>query len=252
MGHGRLERMHDPPLNAYGAAFADVYDDWYGDVSDVEATVERLRALAEGRAVVELGVGTGRLAIPLAAAGLTVFGVDASPEMMAVLASKQPRPSVVAVLADMARLPFGDGSVGLVFAAFNTFFNLGSGEQQSRGFAEAARVIGPGGRFVVEAFVPPLDQMPETGVSVRDESPDSVTVTSSRHDALDQTITGEHVVVTPDDVARRRWSLRYATPDQLDVMAAAAGLVVEWRASSWAREPFDEESDVHVSCYRRT
>ena len=120
----------------------------------------------------------------------------------------------------MSCLPLADSGLGLVFAAFNTFFNLSSAESQRCCFEEVARVLHPAGRFVVEGFVPPPDGMPLRGVSVRDESGEAVTVTASRHDPEHQIIAGEHVEVTPDDVIRRPWLIRYATPGQLDDMAA--------------------------------
>ena len=113
----------------YGQGFADVYDDWYGDVSDVDATVEGVLALLEGQGagpVLELGVGTGRLALPLAGRGVEVVGVDASEEMLARLRAKPGADGVRAVHGDMAHLGdlALDGPFAVVFAAFNTFFNL--------------------------------------------------------------------------------------------------------------------------------
>lgn len=243
--------MQDHPLGRYGAEFADVYDDWYGDVSDVTATVTSLRELSAGRPVLELGVGTGRVAIPLATEGAVVFGIDASREMLDVLESKAPA-TIIAIVGDMGCLPFVDSSMGLVFAAYNTFFNLSSADAQRRCFAEVTRVVRPGGRFVVEGFVPPPEGMPETGASVRNASDDEVTVTTTRHDPVSQIITGEHVVVSPDDVVRRPWRLRYASPRQLDEMAASVGLELESRVSSWSGGPYDHESELHVSTYRPT
>ena len=251
MGHGRLVRMHDHPPDRYGAAFADVYDEWYGDVSDTAATVAGLRGLATGR-VLELGVGTGRIGVPLADAGSLVLGLDASREMLAVLATKRSEDMPIAILADMSRLPFADSTMQLVFAAFNTMFNLTTELAQRRCIAEAARVLGPSGRLAIECFVPPPDAMPARGASVRHASTESVTVMTSKHDPADQTILGEHVEVTPDRVTRRPWALRYASPDQLDSMAAAAGLSLESRTASWSGRAFDESSDAHVSVYRPT
>ena len=251
MGHGRLERMHDQPPGRYGAVFADVYDDWFAGVSDTEATVAGLSALGIQGHVLELGVGTGRIALPLAERGGSVLGLDASREMLDVLAAKPATGSpVVTVLADMVGLPFADSTVAMVFAAFNTFFNLTTEAAQHECMAEAARVLEPSGRFVVECFVPAPEGMPARGASVRDASDDSVTVTTSRHDELTQVINGEHVEVTPEGVVRRPWALRYASPDQLDAMAAVAGLVLESRTASFSGEDFDDASESHVSVYR--
>jgi len=244
--------MQDRAPGRYGATFADVYDEWYGDVSDIVATVAGLRSLSDGHPTLELGVGTGRLAIPLAAAGEVVYGLDASVEMIEVLTSKPQPTRVLAAIGDMTRLPFVDSTMGVVFAAFNTFFNLATTDSQQACFSEAARVLRPGGRFAVEAFVPPPEGMPERGASVRDAGEESVTVTTTRHDPTTQVIVGEHVQVTPDEVTRRPWVIRYAYPAQLDAMAEAVALELETRLASWAGEPHHEGAAAHVSVYRRT
>jgi len=243
--------MHDDAPGRYGAMFADVYDAWYSDISDVTATVAWLRRLGGDQSVLELGVGTGRVAIPLAAAGAIVVGIDASLEMLEVLATKPRAPTLATIVGDMSCLPIADSGVDLVFVAFNTLFNLSSAESQRRCFEEVARVLRPGGRFVVEGFVPPVDGMPLRGVSVRDTTGDAVTVITSRHDPDLQLITGEHVEVTPDDVKRRPWVIRYTSPGQLDDMATAAALALESRVASWSDDPFDQDSEHHVSVYRR-
>ncbi len=149
--------MHEYGPGTYGASFADVYDDWYGNVSDVSATVAGVSALADGGAVLELGVGTGRIAIPLAAAGVDVVGVDASAEMLGRLGAKPGSRTVGVILADIAALPVADGRFAVAFAAFNTFFNLTDDDAQRRCVHRLAEVLRPGGRFVVEGFVPPRD-----------------------------------------------------------------------------------------------
>ena len=141
--------MHGYRPGTYGASFADVYDDWYGTISDVDATVAALSRLAGRGLVVELGVGTGRIALPLAADGATVIGIDASPDMLARLRAKPHADRVCVTVADMAELPLAAGRAGLVFAAFNTFFNLPDAAAQRRALTEVARVLAPGGRFVV-------------------------------------------------------------------------------------------------------
>ena len=126
--------------DTYGESFADVYDDWYADVSDVDATVAMIARLAGDGPVLELGVGTGRLAIPLAAAGVRVIGIDASPSMLRLLDEKPGADAVTAVLADMAHLAEGPGAEEIAaagpytvaFAAFNTFFNLVTPDDQRR------------------------------------------------------------------------------------------------------------------------
>lgn len=238
----------------YGRAFADVYDDWYAGVSDVDATVAELVELAGDGPVLELGIGTGRLAIPLAERGphLTVVGIDASEEMLARL-SARPHPSTLAAhVGDMVDdLPTGPFS--LVFVAYNTIFNLLTAERQQACFHAVASRLAAGGRFVVEAFVP--DDPPRDGdhVDVRTLSADRVVLSISRHDSAGQRADGQFVELTEAGGVRLRpWSIRYAPPDELDLMAGRAGLDVEHRWEAFGRVPFRASSARHVTVYRRT
>jgi SAM-dependent methyltransferase len=241
--------------DSYGAAFADVYDDWYGDVSDVAATVAALRELAGAGPLLELGVGTGRLALPLAAAGVEVHGLDASEAMLARLRAKPGGDAVTLTLGDMATdLPAGPFT--LVLCAYNTFFNLGSEEAQAVCFAGVAARLRPGGRFVLEAFVPeafvPEDpRRSGSSVEVRDLALDRVVLSVARYDASTQDAHGQFVELTEAGGVRLRpWAIHWATPTQLDEMATAAGFALERRSAGWSGEPFTAASDEHVSIYR--
>jgi SAM-dependent methyltransferase len=241
---------YEPP--SYGEAMADVYDEWYAELGDVAATVATLTRLAAGGPVLELGVGTGRLAIPVAEAGLDVSGVDVSPAMLARLRAKPGGQLVAASVGDMARdedLPSGPFAV--VVVAFNTFFSLTSADDQARCFAAVAARLAPGGTFVLEGFVPD-DELIEAGsrVEVRSLSAHRVVLTVSRHDAAAQRSEGQFVELTEEGGVRLRpWSLRYAPPDELDAMAAAVGLVLAERWASWDGAPFTDDSTHHVSRY---
>ena len=141
--------------STYGDRFADVYDDWYHDVSDVDATVARVAALAtpRGGRVLELGAGSGRLAIPLADRDLEVWAVDASAAMVERLRAKPGAEAVHAVVGDMAELALpGAPPFAVVLCAFNTFFNLTTAEAQQRCLARVADALAPGGSLVLEAF----------------------------------------------------------------------------------------------------
>jgi SAM-dependent methyltransferase len=243
---------------AYGEAFADVYDEWYAGVSDVDATVSFLGALAAGGPVLELGVGTGRLAVPLAARGIDIWGVDASPAMLRALAAKADavRVRVHAVLGDIADIALeSDGAprFAVVFAAYNTLFNVVDVEGQARCVARAASLLAPGGRLVVEAFVPP-DDLDERagGVALRTLSADRVVLTATRHDHAAQLLSGQHVEFTTEPLGARArpWHIRYLSPDQLDTLAAAPGLRLERRDAGWQGEPFTAAATMHVSVYR--
>jgi SAM-dependent methyltransferase len=239
---------------AYGEAMADVYDEWYGGVSDVDATVAaltRLSTAAGGGRVLELGVGTGRLALPLSAAGVEVAGIDISPAMVARLRAKPGGDRLDVVVGDMADdLP--PGPYAIVFVAFNTLFSLTSAEAQARCFAAVAARLEPGGCFVVEAFVPD-DDLIDGGarVEVRSLTADRVVLTVSRHDAAEQGVEGQFVELTEAGGIRLRpWSLRYAPPAELDAMAVGAGLALADRWSSWDETPFTADSTHHISVYR--
>jgi SAM-dependent methyltransferase len=235
--------------SSYGDAFADVYDDWYRDVSDIAATVSTVAELAAGGQVLELGIGTGRLAIPLAAHGCSVTGVDSSPKMLAQLAVNDPDGTVVGVLGDMVDdLP--DGPFAVVLVAYNTLFNLLSAERQQACLSRVAQVLTPDGCLVVEAIVP----HPHHGsqVSVRTLSADRVVLSVSVHDAAGQRAEGQFVELTEAGGVRLRpWSIRYSTPDELDDMAARAGLARRYRWGGFDRCEFGDDSALHVSVYTR-
>src|SRR5688500_4899290 len=155
---------YDP--TAYGAAIADVYDDLYrDDAMATTAAIRCLRDLAGGGAVLELGVGTGRLALPLAASGLPVHGIDASREMLDRLAAKPGGPDIDVTLADFSSFEV-PGPFALAVLVFNTIFALPDQDAQVRCFECVAAHLEPGGCFVVEAFVPNPARFHE-GQSVR-------------------------------------------------------------------------------------
>jgi SAM-dependent methyltransferase len=237
--------------SSYGDAFADVYDEWYHDVSDVDATVELLVELAAPFAplpVLELGVGTGRLAIPLAARGLDVVGLDASAAMLTKLSENDRGGTVVGRLGDMVDGQPA-GPFALVFVAYNTFFGLLSEARQQACFDSVAQRLTPGGGFVIEAFVP--EPQPGSSVTVRSMTVDSVTLSVTTHDESAQTAQGQYISLSESGGVRiRPWAIRYASVDQLDAMAAAAGFYVAERWEDPARTPFGVDSSRHVTVYR--
>jgi SAM-dependent methyltransferase len=237
--------------STYGDAFADIYDDWYRDVSDVEATVDLIAELAGPRAdlpVLELGVGTGRLAVPLAATGRRVVGVDSSSAMLAKLAENDPTGSVTVHLGDMVDgLPAGPFAVA--FVAFNTMFNLLDEHRQQACFAAVAARLTPGGAFVVEAFVP--ERRSGSSVAVRSMTVDSVVLSVATNDDATQIAQGHYVSFSESNGVRLRpWVIRYATVEQLDTMASTAGFRVAERWEDPRRTPFSAESARHITVYR--
>lgn len=243
--------------STYGERFADVYDDWYAGVTDAEACAGQVTALVAevgGGPVLELGVGSGRLALPMAERGLEVHGLDSSPAMLERLRAKPGGDAILTTVGDMATIPLTDPPpFAVVLVAFNTLFNLTNEGDQRRCLTRVAELLAPQGRLVVEAFVP-RDDLPATAersVTPRHITADEVVLTVSQHDPEAQTITGQHVHLTEAGTRLRPWHLRYLTPAQLDELASAAGLALVDRSAGWRGEPFGPDSEVHVSTYRK-
>ncbi len=243
--------------SSYGDAFADVYDEWYADVSDVGATVAAVTALAAGGRVLELGIGSGRLALPLARAGVDVWGIDASAAMVERLRAKPGGDRVRVAIGDMAALddelaavPDGASArFAVVFAAFNTFLNLTARDAQLACLRASARRLDPGGCVVIEAFVPDLDA-PRSGVEARTVEADRVVLSVSRRASDGRTVDGQHIEITERGIKLRPWRISCLTPDDLDSLAAAAGLRLDERWSNWDATPFGTGDTVHISIYR--
>ena len=235
--------------STYGDRIADVYDEWYRDATDVEgtvATVARLAAsVANGRqgSVLELGIGTGRLAVPMLEAGLTVTGVDASAAMVAKLREKV-GDRIPVTISDFTDVPV-EGRWDVALLAFNALLNLTTTEAEVRCLRRCGEAAS---RVVVETFVPG-DAAPQNAVEVKHAGADEVRLSAYRID--DGVVHGSVVSITEDGIKLRPWTVRLATPDELDAIAAEAGLAVEHRWSGWREEPFDAASDRAVTVYRR-
>lgn len=233
--------------NDYGEQFADVYDEWYEDLDDVDSVVRFVVDLADSQPVLELGVGTGRLAIPLSR-HVPVAGVDNSPSMVTRLLARpdvDPRLtiSVGHMVRDMPRGPFA-----VVLIAYNTLFNLLSAEEQRACLAEAEKRLMVGGHVIIDAFVPDdaLTNVTEQGTQV--VRGDRLVESRSWVDTSKQLMGGSFVDELGND---RTWQVRYASPEEIDEMANAAGLIRESRYSSYVREPFTEASSRHISVFGR-
>jgi SAM-dependent methyltransferase len=236
-------------IASYGDAAAAAYDRVHAPDA---AAVACLARLAGPGPVLELGIGTGRLALPLAEHGLEVHGIDASAAMVAKLRAKPGGDRVTVTMGDFADVEV-DGRFALVFVAFNTFFALVTAEAQQRCFANVARHLEPNtGRFVMTAFVPdPSRFVRDQHLEVAHVGLDGARLNASRHDAAAQRVDSLIMYVSNDGVQTWPARLRYAYPAELDAMATAAGFELEERWSSWSGEPFDEtDSPQHVSVYR--
>ncbi len=235
--------------DAYGRSFADVYERWYDGVSDARATARFVAERCGTGPVVEVGVGSGRLAVPLTEAGCAVIGVDASAPML----DRCPRaPGLTLVRADMRALPLA-GPIAGALIAFNTLFNLTSEAEQLDLLVALASTLADDGSVVIEALdVSALASGPEHSIGVRSVDDHGLTVSATQMDRNKQTLSGQHLQIDDRGVVVRPWRLRWLTPTQLDRLADRAGLTLHERYRSWRCEPFVDGSETHISVYRRT
>ena len=233
---------------SYGDRVADVYDQLFHP-PDTDAAVAYLADLVGSGRALELAVGTGRLALPLAHRGVDVSGIDASEKMVAKLRGKPGGSGMPVAIGDFPAVDV-DGRFSLIFIAYNTFFVLLDPAAQSRCFERVAVHLEPGGRFVVEGFVPDPGRF-ERGqhVEVTQVAFDYAVFSVSRHDAATQRVDSLLVRVSDDGVRTWPVRLRYSYPGELDLMAERAGLRLEHRWGGYGREPFTDDSVKHVSVY---
>ena len=233
----------------YGDRIAGVYDTMMTVLPDPADCADRLAELAGPGPALELGVGTGRVALPLAARGVEVHGIDASAAMVEGLRAKPGGDAVTVTLGDFAGVPV-EGSYPLVYVVFNTFFSLLTQDQQVGCFAAVAGRLAPGGAFVLTGFVPD-PTLYSGGQSVRttELGLDLVRLDAARHDPVAQRVDFQHVVLSGDGIRLYPGAVRYAWPSELDLMARLAGLRLRERWGGWRREPFGAASGGHVSVY---
>ncbi len=232
----------------YGEKIADVYDDWYS--SPDESSITLLSDLAQGGRVLELGIGTGRIAVPLQEKGIDVSGIDASPSMLAKLRDKPAGKDIPVTIGDFCEVP-AEGRYDLIFIVFNTFFSLTTQESQLLCLENVARHLTPRGVFLIEAFVPDIGRF-DRGQSVRatDVDGNRVNIDVSRHDPLGQLVTSQHLVLSEKGVRLYPVTIRYTWPSELDMMARVAGMKLDDRWGDWKRGRFSADSGKHISVYR--
>lgn len=232
---------------------ASVYDEEAADMfapEVVEPAVDLLARLAGPGQALGFAVGTGRIAIPLHRRGVQVTGIELSPAMAALLRSKEGGADIPVVIGDMATTVV-PGEFSLVFVPWNSISNLRTQDEQVECFRNAARHLVPGGRFVVELFVPPLRRLPPGQVAV----PFDVSESHTGFDTLDvvtQECRSHHYTRQRDGSLRYGVGhFRYIWPAECDLMARIAGMTLESRYENWDAAPFTAESDAHVSVWRK-
>lgn len=236
--------------STYGDHIAEVYDDWYVGL-EKDAVVKCLAQLAGPGPVLELGIGTGRIALPLQERGIEVHGIDASPAMVAKLRTKPGGERVPVTIGDFADVGV-EGEYSLIFIVFNTLFALTTQEDQLRCFGNVARKLARTGLFVFDAFVPDLSRF-DRGQRLGLEAfePNGLRLEASRHDPVQQRVVTRHVLLSEQGFKFYPLVTRYAWPSELDLMARLAGLRLRERWGGWQREPFTTASTSHVSVYER-
>jgi SAM-dependent methyltransferase len=252
MGDRTTDQVHDPD-GWFGEAVAATYDTDSAQMFDpavLDPAVTLLAGLAgEGRAL-ELAVGTGRVAVPLAAHGVEVHGVDLSRAMVARLRARPGGDGVGVTIGDMGTTRV-DGVFAVVYLVFNTVMNLTTQAAQVACFRNAARHLRPGGCFVVEVGVPDLRRLPAGATVV----PFRVSDTGWAYDVYDvatQAMSSNYVSVADDGRGTfRSIPFRYVWPAELDLMAELAGMRLRDRWAGWRGEPFTHESRQHVSVWEK-
>ncbi|NJP94707.1 class I SAM-dependent methyltransferase [Nonomuraea sp. FMUSA5-5] len=235
--------------SAYGRSISDIYDATVEHLP-TDATVEQLQLLAGDGPVLEFGIGTGRLALPLAERGLEVAGIDGSPDMVEVLRAKPGGEHLRVAVGDFATTRV-EGRFSLVALTTNTIFALPSQDAQVACFRNAAAHLRPGGRFVVEAWVPDLAAF-HRGAFLRLLSlgEDVVVAEAARISPAEQHMATTKIRLTGEGVRLLPANHRYAWPAELDLMARLAGMEREHRWADWHRAPFGDDSRTHVTVYR--
>jgi SAM-dependent methyltransferase len=237
----------------YGERWASIYDGLFATLPELDETVGFLHRKAGGKPALELGVGTGRVAIPLAEAGVEVHGIDVSPEMVDRMKAKPGGDRIPVSFGNFADVDV-KGSFGVVYVVFNTLFSLTSQEEQTRCFRNVAAHLEPGGSFVIEAFVPDVGRFDSRGghFSPLQIATDEVAFEVSRYNRASQQVTTQVIVLREETTRLYPISIRFAYPSELDLMAQLAGLTLVERWADWSCTPFTATSANHVSVYVRS
>jgi SAM-dependent methyltransferase len=236
----------------FGERVASSYDESSAEMfeaSVVDATVGFLAGLAGGGRALELGIGTGRIALPLARRGVPVYGIDLSTRMVARLRAKPGGDAIGVTIGDFATTRV-DGAFAVAYLVFNTIMNLTTQEAQVACFRNVAAHLAPGGCFVIEVGVPELQRLPPGQTVV----PFHVSPTCWAFDIYDvatQAMSSNYVQVVDGRGEYRSIPFRYVWPAELDLMARLAGLRLRERWAGWAREPFTSASGQHVSVWEK-
>jgi len=240
------------PDDHFGERIAARFDERYGYQADPAVLVPMvtfLAGLAGDGAALELGIGTGRVALPLAERGVPVHGIDLSDAMVARLRAKPGGERIDVTIGDFASATV-DGSFAVAYLVANTIMNLTAQDEQVACFQNAAAHLEPGGCFVIEVLVPALRRLsPGERLQVFDHRPGHVGI--DEYDVARQGLVSHHYWIDEGDVEVLSPPFRYVWPSELDLMARLAGMTLRDRWAGWEREPFTSESTQHVSVWEK-
>ncbi len=252
-GRAAYRRRVDDPDGYFGESVAATYDEDEAErfaPAALDPAVDLLAGLAGAGRALELGIGTGRIALPLAARGVPVHGIDMSRAMVARLRAKPGGAAVGVTIGDFATTRV-DGPFSLVYLVFNTIENLTTQDAQVGCFRNAAAQLEPGGCFVIEVGVPELRRLPPGQTAV------PVQISPERwgfdiYDTASQAMSSDYVTFADGRCAYSSTPFRYVWPSELDLMARLAGMTLRDRWGGWTREPFTADSRQHVSVWEKT
>jgi SAM-dependent methyltransferase len=241
------------PEDYFGERVAAGYDASSADLFEPAAVgpvVDFLVDLAGQGAALELGIGTGRIALLLAQRGIRVHGIDLSEAMVARLRAKPGAEQIQVTIGDFATTTV-DGSFSVAYLVFNTIMNLTTQDEQVACFQNVAAHLEPGGCFVIEVGVPALQRLPP-GETVRAFTLTPTHLGFDEYDVAAQGLISHHYEVVDGRLDVVSMPFRYVWPSELDLMARLAGMTLRERWSGWKREPFTSDSTGHVSVWEKT
>jgi len=231
---------------------AERYDERYAAKADpavVDRIVDFLVEAARDGDVLELGIGTGRIALPLSRRGVRVHGIDLSPDMIARLRAKPGAHEIDVTIGDFSTTTV-DGTFSVAYLVANTIMNLTTQDGQVACFQNVAAHLEPGGCFVIEVLVPRLQRLPP-GETFQPFDVSPIHLGFDEYDVVRQGLVSHHYWVDGDQVHLTSPPFRYVWPSELDLMARLAGMTLRERWGGWQREPFTAESDKHVSVWEK-
>jgi SAM-dependent methyltransferase len=237
----------------FGERIAERYDETAADMFQaavVEPVVDLLADLAFDGTALELGIGTGRIALPLAQRGIRVHGIDLSEAMVARLRAKPGAEQIEVTIGDFATTTV-PGQFSLAYLVFNTIMNLTTQDAQVACFSNVAAHLAPGGCFVIEVTVPDLQRLP-AGETVRAFTVSDTRLGFDEYDIASQGVVSHHYWVVDGKLDVFSPPFRYVWPAELDLMARLAGMSLRARWAGWKREPFTSDSTSHVSVWQKS